>query len=48
MTDRELEMLVTITSEEAYESRYYFTPEYKENELVPFGEQATTEKEEGR
>lgn len=38
MTDRELEILVTITAEEAYETEYFFKPEVAEDELIPFGE----------
>ena len=38
MADRELEMLVTVTSEEAYETEYFFRLDVEEDELIPFGE----------
>lgn len=38
MDDRELEMLVTVTAEEAYETEYFFKLDITEDELVPFGE----------
>ena len=36
MSDRELEMLITVTSEEAYETEYFFTVDVADDELIPF------------